>query len=100
MGGLLGRAGVAAAALAVAATPLMADGNSGRDPTFQMRNPATFFEKRYPGDQAFAGGTVRFTGPEKGPYVERCHWTAEAGIFGLPFNFTQRCLRYTNENTP
>jgi hypothetical protein len=75
-------------------------GPSGRDTTFQMRNHKTFSIRRYPGDQAFAGGTVRMQGPEKGPYVERCHWTASTGEFGIPFGFTQRCHRYTLENTP
>ncbi|MFW6077044.1 MAG: hypothetical protein ACOC71_04770 [Hyphomicrobiales bacterium] len=75
-------------------------GPSGRDTTFQMRNHKTFSIRRYPGDQAFAGGTVRMQGPNKGPYVERCHWTAESGVFGAPFGLTQRCHRYTLENTP
>jgi hypothetical protein len=75
-------------------------GPGGRDPTFQMRNHKTFSIQRYPGDQAFAGGTVRMQGPEKGPYVERCNWSAKPGIFGLPFGFTQTCYRHTLENTP
>jgi hypothetical protein len=93
--------GFAAAGLVLLATAdaSLAD-SSGRDPTFQMRNHQTFFIQRYPGDQAFAGGTVRFQGPDKGPYVERCHWTAESGVLGAPFGFTQRCHRYTLENTP
>jgi hypothetical protein len=89
-------AGVALLATANAATA----GAGGRDSTFQMRNFKTFTIQRYPGDQAFAGGTVRFQGPDKGPYVERCYWTASPGVFGIPFGFTQHCYRYTLENTP
>lgn len=95
--------GLAAAMLALVSAPVGAKDNdkgSGRDPTFQLRNFQSFFEKRYPGDQAFEGGTVRFTGPEKGPYVERCRWVARPGIYGIPFGLTQRCVRYTLENTP
>jgi hypothetical protein len=96
-----GPIGLAAAGLmlAVAAEASLA-GQSGRDPTFQQRTWESRFIQRYPGDQAFAGGTVRFQGPEKGPYVERCHWTANPGVFGAPFGLTQRCVRYTLENTP
>ncbi len=72
----------------------------GRDPTFQMRNSRSFMIQRYPGDQAFAGGTVRMQGPEKGPYIERCNWSAKPGVFGLPYSFTQTCYRHTLENTP
>lgn len=105
MSRLFQQTAVAVAVLALLSVPLSAkdkgsDKGSGRDPTFQLRNFQSFFEKRYPGDQAFAGGTVRFTGPEKGPYVERCHWTAQPGIYGIPFGLTQRCVRYTLENTP
>lgn len=99
MSGHLGKIAPAAAALilmgAVDATVAY-----GRDTTFQMRNQQSFFVKRYPGDQAFAGGTVRMQGPEKGPYIERCHWTAKPGIFGLPIGLTQSCYRHTLENTP
>ena len=97
----LGPIGLAAAGLllAVTAGPGVA-GPNGRDPTFQQRNWESRFIQRYPGDQAFAGGTVRVHGPEKGPYVERCHWTATPGILGSPFGLTQRCVRYTLENTP
>jgi hypothetical protein len=93
--------GLAAAGLIVAgAADGVLAGPKGHDTTFQMRDPKTFSIRRYPGDQAFAGGTVRMQGPEKGPYVERCHWTASTGEFGIPFGFTQRCHRYTLENTP
>jgi hypothetical protein len=93
--------GLAAISMAILTAATAAEARSpGRDPTFQLRNFQSFYEKRYPGDQAFEGGTVRFTGPDKGPYVERCYWTAQPGIYGLPFGFTQRCVRYTLENTP
>jgi hypothetical protein len=93
--------GLAAAGLMVLGTLDAAlAGPGGRDPTFQMRNAKTFSVQRYPGDQAFAGGTVRMQGPEKGPYVERCSWSAQPGVYGLPFGFTQSCFRYTLENTP
>lgn len=71
----------------------------GRDTTFQMRNQTSFTIQRYPGDQAFEGGTVRFQGPEKGPYIERCSWTI-GNPFDAPLNLTQRCYRHTLENTP
>ena len=93
--------GLAAAGLML---PGVADGAlagpKGHDTTFQMRNFKTFSIQRYPGDQAFAGGTVRMQGPDKGPYVERCTWSAKPGVFGLPYGFTQTCYRYTLENTP
>ncbi len=54
---------------------------------------------RYPGDQAYSFGTFRPNGPDKGPYVERCWWTANNTLFGLPLGLTQHCVRYTNENT-
>jgi hypothetical protein len=72
----------------------------GHDTTFRLRNQQSFFVKRYPGDQAFAGGTVRMEGPEQGPYIERCHWTANADLLSGPLGLTQRCFRYTLENTP
>ncbi len=52
---------------------------------------------RYPGDHDVqnGNGTVRNKGPEKGPYIERCRWTAQTNSWGLPMNFTQRCQRIT-----
>ena len=98
---VFGTIGLAAAGLVMLGTLDAAfAGPSGRDSTFQLRNHETFFIKRYPGDQAFAGGTVRMQGPDKGPYVERCTWSAKPGIFGLPFGLTQTCYRHTLENTP
>ena len=101
MSKVFGATGLAAAGLVVLG---VADGAraepEGRDTTFQMRNAETFSIQRYPGDQAFAGGTVRMQGPDKGPYVERCSWSAKPGIFGLPYGLTQSCYRYTLENTP
>ena len=101
MSRVLGTIGLAAAGLVLLGTldAALADA-SGRDPTFQMRNHRSFFVQRYPGDQAFAGGTVRMQGPDKGPYVERCSWSAKPGVFGVPTEFTQSCYRHTLENTP
>ena len=101
MSKVFGTVGLAAAGLMMlgAFDAAVADAG-GRDPTFQMRNARSFSIQRYPGDQAFAGGTVRMQGPEKGPYVERCSWSAKPGIFGLPTEFTQTCYRHTLENTP
>ena len=54
---------------------------------------------RYPGDVAFKEGTIRMSGPEKGPYVERCTWSFRtSGTKG--FGLTQSCMRYTLDNTP
>ncbi len=101
MSKVFGTIGLAAAGLMVlGALDAALAGPSGRDPTFQMRNFKSFSIQRYPGDQAFAGGTVRMQGPDQGPYVERCTWSAKPGIFGLPFGFTQSCYRHTLENTP
>jgi hypothetical protein len=72
----------------------------GRDTTFHMRNWESRSIQRYPGDQAIAGGTVRMQGPEKGPYIERCYWTANTNLLEGPIGFTQRCYRHTLENTP
>jgi hypothetical protein len=74
--------------------------NRGSDSTFKPRNWQSVFVQRYPGDQALAGGTVRTQGPQKGPYVERCYWTAKPGFLGIPFNLTQHCYRHTLDNTP
>ncbi len=55
--------------------------------------------RRFPGDRAIGDGHARTMGPDQGPYVERCHWIARDTFFGLPWGFTQRCQRYTLENT-
>lgn len=91
--------GLAAAGLLVMASS-EAGQAGGRDTTFQMRNWESRWVQRYPGDQAFAGGSVRFRGPEKGPYVERCRWTVNTGVLDAPLGLTQRCYRHTLENTP
>jgi hypothetical protein len=101
MSGHLGKIGLVAVGLVLlAAADSALSGLEARDRTFQPRSDKSFFIQRYPGDQAFASGTVRFQGPEKGPYVERCYWTANPGAFGIPFGFTQHCYRHTLENTP
>jgi hypothetical protein len=93
--------GFAAAGLMLLAALDAGDaGARGRDTTFQMRNWDSRFIQRYPGDQAFAGGTVRMQGPEKGPYIERCYWTANTNLVEGPIGLTQRCYRHTLENTP
>ena len=53
---------------------------------------------RYPGDVAFKEGTIRLSGPDKGPYVERCTWHFNTGV-SKGFGLTQTCVRYTLENT-
>jgi hypothetical protein len=101
MSGHLGKIGLVAVGLVLlAAADAALFSLEARDRTFQPRSDKSFFIQRYPGDQAFAGGTVRFQGPDKGPYVERCYWTANPGVFGMPFGFTQHCYRHTLENTP
>ena len=93
--------GFAAAGVMLLATLDAGDaGARGRDTTFKMRNWESRFIQRYPGDQAFAGGTVRMQGPEKGPYIERCYWTVNTNLLEGPLGFTQRCYRHTLENTP
>ena len=93
--------GLAAAGLMLLATgDAVAGPPNGHDTTFQMRNQKSFSIRRYPGDQAFAGGTVRMQGPEKGPYIERCYWTANTNLLEGPIGLTQRCYRHTLENTP
>lgn len=91
--------GLAATLLALGlAAPAQAGNGNSRDPTFRLRHSETDFVRRYPGDQALEDGAVRMQGPEKGPYVERCTWS-----MNNPFNdvlgLTQRCVRYTLENT-
>jgi len=101
MSRVFGTIGLAAAGLVLLGTLDAGLAVAGeRDPTFGMNDHKTFSIQRYPGDKAFAGGTVRMQGPDKGPYVERCNWSAKPGVFGLPFGFTQTCYRYTLENTP
>ena len=93
--------GLAAAGLVIGAAWSDAQADpKGHDTTFRLRNHQSFFVKRYPGDQAFAGGTVRMEGPEQGPYIERCHWTATGNMLSAPLGLTQRCYRHTLENTP
>jgi hypothetical protein len=102
MSGTRATIGFAAAGLMLLATAdaALAGPPNGHDTTFQMRNQKTFSIRRYPGDQAFAGGTVRMQGPEKGPYIERCYWTANTNLLEGPLGLTQRCYRHTLENTP
>jgi len=53
---------------------------------------------RYPGDKSVDGGTVRLKGTEKGAYIEKCRWVMNSN-FGKGFGLTQRCVRYTMDNT-
>jgi len=55
---------------------------------------------RYSNDVAYEFGTVSQRGNKQIPYVERCYWTAQPGLFILPTHIKQVCTRYTLENTP
>jgi hypothetical protein len=91
--------GLAIIALMLAAT-FPAHAGSGRgDHEFRQSGNWSDTHVRYPGDVAYSFGTVRQSGPEQGPYVEHCWWTADSQLFGIPFGFTQHCVRYTNDNT-
>ncbi len=79
------------------ALPAEAGDHGGHD--FQNSGNWSDPHVRYPGDVAYSFGTARPKGPDKGPYVERCWWTANNTLFGLPLGFTQNCVRYTNDNT-
>ncbi len=65
------------------------------DPIYEQKSLHT----RYPGDKAYSFGTVHVRGQKKIPYVERCQWTYQRGLFGLPRGFRFTCRRYTLENT-
>ncbi len=66
----------------------------GRDPTFIYKHARDEFVTRYPGDRWTPHGTYRSHGPNKGGYIERCHWIARDTFLGLPWGFQQRCVRY------
>jgi len=87
-----------AAAVTVLAPAAQAK-NGSDDPEFHRGPRWDDPHVRYPYDAGYDFGTIRVEGPTKGPYVERCWWTAKTVIFGFPIGFTQHCVRYTNENT-
>lgn len=97
----MAHSGLAAAALlaAVAMMTVPADAGGrgkGEEPLYRSSNLIDL-HVRYPGDSSYSFGTYRHRGPEKGPYVERCAWTANDTLLGLPLGITQRCVRYTDE---
>jgi hypothetical protein len=93
---------MAAALGIVLATWSLATGASGepmgREDPFVRGHHVIDLHMRYPGDSSYKFGNYRHRGPEQGPYVEQCTWYAQSGWLGLPFGFTQSCIRYTNDN--
>ncbi len=71
---------------------------SPSSPYDRMKNQKSV-HVRYPGDVVYPFGTVHVRGGRKIPYVEKCRWTYQTGIFGLPRGLKQTCVRYTLENT-
>ena len=74
-------------------------GRGRDDPAFHRGQRIIDVHTRYPGDVSYSFGTARLKEPDKGPYVERCTWSASNTLFGVPLGLTQRCIRYTNQNT-
>lgn len=95
---------VAGALLAASPAAQAGAGRGGSDNAAGSFNSSARIELdvNYPGDKAFPFGTARVSGPDRGPYVQRCFWTADAnpllGYF-FPTNIRQTCVRYTEENT-
>ncbi|HHI82250.1 MAG TPA: hypothetical protein ENJ99_03775 [Rhizobiales bacterium] len=87
-----------AGAIVMMAGSALADSDNGHTYGKRYSNGINLHQ-RYPGDASFREGTLRYSGPDKGAYVERCYWTAKRGIFGLPAGFTQHCKRFTLKNT-
>ena len=90
---------VSATLLAVMAIPAAAWDKSGPDVSDKINAGRIDPHVRYPGDKAYAFGTVNENNGKKTPYVERCTWSFSSGPFGLPSKLKQTCRRYTNENT-
>jgi hypothetical protein len=92
---------LAAAALSLVLAPaaLAKTGDRTDDRVGFSRNGAGRLDPhaRYPSDVVYDFGTVNVRGGKKTPYVEKCYWTAEPGIFFK--NLRQVCTRYTLENT-
>jgi hypothetical protein len=84
-------------AVTLLALPALAKGRD--DPAFHRGLNIIDLHVRYPGDVAYSFGTTRPGDPDKGPYVERCTWSAGTTLWVLPFGLTQSCIRYTEENT-
>lgn len=96
-----------AVALAVPLAAARAENNAGHgaadnDYDGVKSGPTIDLHARYPGDKSYPFGNSRVAGPDRGPYVERCYWTATpnqwAGFF-FPSDIKQTCVRYTQENT-
>ena len=96
---LAGTALVTLAVLMPLIAPADARSKGGDDPGLYRGQRIIDLHRRYPGDVSYSFGTARLHGPDKGPYVERCTWSASNSLFGIPLGLTQRCVRYTNENT-
>jgi hypothetical protein len=86
-------------AMLLASSPGVLAKGGGRDTTVIYKDARTEFYQRYPGDEHIGSGTVRRSGPEQGPYIERCTWVPRDTFLGLPWGFQQFCRRYTLENT-
>lgn len=84
--------------LSAGSLPTVAWDHSPNGPTDRIYDQKSL-HVRYPGDKAYPFGTVHVKGGKKTPYIEKCYWTYQTGIFGLPRGFKQTCYRYTLENT-
>jgi hypothetical protein len=95
---------LAAGLVLMPATARADAGKGGSDNAGGSFNDSTRIELgvRYPGDKAYPFGTTRVSGPERGPYVQRCGWSATPNQwlgFFFPDNVKMTCVRYTDENT-
>ncbi len=96
---IAGTALLMVAALLPMVVPADARGGGRPDPALYRGQRIIDVHRIYPGDVSYSFGNARLTGPDKGPYIERCTWSASNTLFGVPLGLTQRCVRYTNENT-
>ncbi len=82
---------------------LAGPGHGGADQDYDgvFTGPTIDLHARYPGDKAYPFGNSRVAGPDRGPYVEKCYWTAvpneQVGFF-FPSKITQHCVRSTLQN--
>jgi len=96
---------VAVVLLAISPAPVFADaGKGGSDNAGGSFNYPTRIDMgvSYPGDKEYPFGTTRVSGPDRGPYVQRCAWSASPNQwlgFFFPDNVKMTCVRYTEENT-
>jgi hypothetical protein len=93
-----------AAVLAMSSPVIAGGGKGGSDNAAGTFNYPTRIEMgvNYPGDKAYPFGTTRVAGPDQGPYVQRCAWSAAPNQwlgFFFPDNVKMTCVRYTEENT-